>query len=321
MKIPGWKISLWGVKIFFVITIFFFLYFLYFWIDIGRASESTNIMGILSVISFVIGIILYISTKLMKNEKYKRVGGIFIFLVGIIFLIIGIFLMTNNYSNITNIQEVFNLLLRLLLLVSSALLFCGGLLSFIEEKVEESKYNRLILYILSLTLLIIFLPDVLIILMGIKFDENPEVKECQYNYRGFIIIENIISYFGKDISYEIDANCYNKVARKNLDVELCKKLPIQGPGYVNRNDCLSYIALEKNDPLICLDMIEDSFHYSRCVNSISKKYNNHNVCDDINLPEFSTCEEREIKAKCYLEVAGIEKDINICNKDEEPFNK
>jgi len=80
MKIPGWKISLWGVKLFFVITIFFFLYFLYFWIDIGRASESTNIMGILSVISFVIGIILYISTKLMKNEKYKRMGGIFIFL-------------------------------------------------------------------------------------------------------------------------------------------------------------------------------------------------------------------------------------------------
>lgn len=317
MKISSWKISLWGVRIFFILPIFLFFYFIYYWIDVGSSHEGTIILGSLMIFFSVIGITLYFSVKLMKNEKYKNIGNISSFFIGTILLIVGIFLISGNYSNITNMEEVFGLLLRLLLLASGILLLYGGLLSFLEKRLERSKHNRLILYITFFLLLIAFLPNLLIILMGIEFDENADVKKCQYNYRGFIIIENVISYFGKGFSYEIDVNCYNEVARKNLDIELCKKLPVNGHGSINRNDCLRYIALKENNPLICFDMIEDSFRYSRCVNSISEKYNNNNICDDIDLPEFSTCEEREIKARCYLEVAGMEKDINICNKDED----
>ncbi len=294
MCIKSWHIALIGATLCFIFP--FYMAILSF---TGPASlEGTVFSGFISIIFFIPAIVMLIPAVFLKSKTKKKIGAIISIIFGTTLLTIWHLLAIGRAME-TNV--LFN---NFLISLPGILLFIAGILFFGKEnKSAQLCRKKLIIFMIFLLSMVIFAPSALIILL-VDFDSNPEIKKCQYESAAPAMIvaalKNVSGMERESYQQQINLECYKMIARKNLDSELCERLPDSGPGNRNKGDCLDYIASKKNDSSICLKT--DNAAY--CYLGMAISGNNPAFCE----------KSGDGKDFCYRKLAANIQDPYLCEK-------
>lgn len=266
MQIKSWHIAMVGAAICFI-----FPFYMAILASAGEVSQEGTIFNeLVSATCFIIAIIMSIPAALLKSKTKKKAGAI-------LSMIFGTAALTIWHLSILEKEEMIDsLVISFLILLPGILLVVASILFFGKENAQSCR-KKPVGFITFLLSIAIFTPSMLIALSGINFDSNSEIKKCQYrNGMPLMVVATLKGALGmgyESYQKQVDLGCYRMIAMKNLDLELCERLPENSSTNRNRTDCLIYIASQKNDSSICLKTNNISNCYLKVAEEASRRKN------------------------------------------------